>query len=266
MGLSPIPTGGASAASHHTQKKQKGSGDPIPSALNALHSPFLKKSRSRRPVAEASLAPFIPAEISGLYPELQMAAMRVQEWAAGNQISETLGEAIHAKLKFVCLNYKWNDHRKRAELALLYFYLVSEYDVPLEKSLVEKRVRELHKHALELRSMCARACPPGTSELIPSGAIAYLMRALVRAILPPDGTFNEDGCCAVIEILNSRVGLLISEEHRGQMIAIAERLRVDVNLKGTLMRPFDVHPDVEELIRLDLKLPPGADIPCEYVR
>ncbi|MCC5832240.1 MAG: hypothetical protein JJU12_04265 [Chlamydiales bacterium] len=125
---------------------------------------------------------------------------------------------INSKIESVVENDSmWTD-RKLAELGLLYYYLARDGSVDYEASYIEKRIAEISRHAEDLSLEHEQSCPPEAVNLLPSGRVAYLMRALARLIFTPDGAFNEGGCHAVKILLNSPVSLIINEERRAQIL------------------------------------------------
>lgn len=166
------------------------------------------------------------------------------------------------------LQDNWKDEKKLVELGILYYYIVSKKETSFfnNETFLEHRKLAIEKEAEKLLAIHPENSVQGAQSQLPSGCTAYLMRAFSRMIFPPDGTFNLGGCYAVLALLETRVNLYLSDEMREQVGNIVRRIIDNEEFRLLFLKPFKVHPTMEEFICLDLKIPLKIEMSFIYAR
>ncbi len=135
------------------------------------------------------------------------------------------------------------------------------------KSLVKQRRDELLSYIHSLVSNHNGLGLGKDSKSLPSGCLAYLQRSFAKMIFAEEGaTFNLGGCFAIRQLLQSALNLHLTDEWRKQVLIIVDRLIDDPHFRTQFMHPIKIHPSLEELIRIDLKLPLNAPLTSSLVR
>lgn len=218
--------------------------------------------RATYPIVQRSALPS-----QSLPHDLSNQAKKIERWMLNQTLTIKERADIETKIDGILRLPFWTNERKLTELGVLYFYLSRDNKIPFYNgTLVEKRISEIEGEVGKLQKVHKESCPKELVDVLPSGIVTYLMRALVRMIFTPDGAFNEGGCYAVKEVLNSSIGLLISEARRVQILEVVTRLIEAPSFSAKFMNPFHIHKDLYKLIQIDLKLPADEEFAFLYVR
>jgi hypothetical protein len=197
-------------------------------------------------------------------PTLQQVIKQIEDFLVKTGSSELL--LIQQHILKITEHVAWSVEKKYAELGVLYFYVTSGKKLPQADSLVWARVKEITQEANELKVLHTQLCEKKGREQLASGYVIYIQRALARMILTSQGDFNLAGCFAVRGILRSSLSLLLTEEHLEQILGVVCRLIEDPKFRALLQYKFTLHPDMEKLILIDMKLPCSEKIELVYVQ
>lgn len=158
------------------------------------------------------------------------------------------------------------EHRqKMVELGMTLFYLDRDLKLPMEDSFLSFRAAEINNNVTEYTMQHRVSC---ANPLIPSGKTHYLMRAFAHMALTSDQYYNRGGLLAIHELLNSPeyiIALHLQPEHRQHILAVVEALITNPAFKPLMEKKASIHPDLEDLIRLDLKLSPEHPIASVHI-
>jgi len=227
----------------------------------STHATFGKKQKIEMLCLEQALLEELPISIQlqceTLQKSLQKRNSSLQE---NNLIISTINQILKKP--------DWNEQEKLTELGILHYYVASRKLLPtfVTATLLKHRINEIENEVCELKEKHELDCE-NVSELgLPSGVTAYLMRAFSRMIFPPDGAFNLGGCYAIVSLLKSHINAFLSDEMRAQILNISQLFINDEEFRKLFQEPFEVHPQMEELICLDLKLPLKEKMSFIYVR
>lgn len=166
----------------------------------------------------------------------------------------------------VAVNDEFTKEEKLAELGILYYYLVSNKNIPLCLNFMSERISEIESELKSLRKIHLLHCPIEYQSILPSGCNSYLFRAFARMIFTPDGSFNPGGCHAVIKMASSRLAKFFGEEERVQIIKVVTHLLNDEKFCSYFWEPFEVIEDLKESILIDMKLPKDSPFCFSYVQ
>lgn len=149
-----------------------------------------------------------------------------------------------------------------AELGLVLFYLDRDRgDVfPMEESLVLFRASEMTR---EVESYIASHEESGASPMIPSGKTHYLMRCFAHMVITNDQVFNYGGAMAIVALLTKsecQVVKYLQPEHLHHILAVVSQILRQPQIKAQLLSPIQVHQELQDVIRIDLKLAPNSII------
>jgi len=244
------------------KRKRKEVGAVATRALKSPSEPPLEKKLkievlSFEQVMVEGLPISIQLQCETLQSSLQQRSVSLQE---NNLIIKIVGEILS--------HPNWNEYEKLTELGILHYYVASHKLVPVlvNDTLLNHRIYEIEREAWELKEKHETSFDDESKLNLPSGATAYLMRAISRMIFPPDGSFNLGGCYAVISLLKSQINLHLCDEMSSQILNITRLFINDEDFRMLFLEPFEVHPQMEELICLDLKLPLKEKMSFIYVR
>lgn len=179
---------------------------------------------------------------------------------------------LRNKINLICTDLTTSEDQKLAELGMLYYYLTRGEKNDFVRwrdaeSLVKKRRDELLGYLNDLALNHLTLGLKEEHETLPSGCLAYLQRAFATMIFSEEGaTFNLGGCYAIRELLQSALNLYLIDEWRKQVLIIVDRFIQDPDFREQFMRPIKVHSSLEELIRIDLKLPQHSRVNSSLVR
>lgn len=152
---------------------------------------------------------------------------------------------------------------KMAELGLFYYYLDRNGKLPnFETTALDFRAREIETELAEIRNN-HKAAYETTKLDIPSGKTHYLLRAFSHMVLSSEQKFNRGGACALRLLLTNpqyQISAHLKPEHYDHILIVLDRLLSKPQIKTLLETPFTIHADLEDLIRIDLKLPQDAPI------
>jgi|GEM_PF-2467006 len=231
---------------------------------NPLHPPPQKKQKAEKtieiPCLEEALIAKQPIAIRMQWENLELSLQR-------QQLSLNEYCQIMTKIKKIIEHSTWNEKEKLIELGVLHYYIASGKQITAytNETLLWHRIHVVESEAALLKENHEKEYAYNQFYL-PSGCTAYLMRAFSRMIFPPDGSFNLGGCFAAVAMLNSSICEHLSDEMRAQMLNIVQRLINDESFRSLFQEPFEVHPQMEELICLDLKIPLKEKMSFIYVR
>ncbi|MFC2049128.1 hypothetical protein ACFLR2_00430 [Chlamydiota bacterium] len=219
-------------------------------------------------IAQTTLAVLDLSYREFLSPLLLEQADKIEKSASFTSLTLPTQFEIRAKVIQITSNVQFSEELKMAELGILYYFLTMGRHIPNESepSLLTMRLEALEAELRELKATHARNFKEVVSKLLPSGSTAYLQRVFVRMIFTPDGEFNLGGCYAVKALLNSRLNLSMTEEMRSQVLKVVERLVIDLEFLKLFQTTFQVDPEMQQLIFIDLKLPLSEPMHFVYVR
>lgn len=195
---------------------------------------------------------------------LEVAVRAIEETARIKRVVNLALVDLRHRIIRILDNDQLTEGQKLTELGLIYFYLTTNKTLPISSSLLEARMEEIEKEALILLEEHKSHCLDKNT--IPSGSIHYIHRAFVHMIFTPEGKFNKGGCLAVLQLLNSRLSLLLTEEIEDQIFRIAQKLLHDDEFLNLFLEPFNVDPKMEEFIVTDLKVTLPESLPFSYVQ
>jgi len=150
-----------------------------------------------------------------------------------------------------------SDHEtKMGELGMILFYLDHpERPFPeVEESLVAFRADEIEA---EVRSLVEQHEATCTNKLIPSGKTHYLIRAFAHMAMTSGQVYNKGGLYALLSILESQeygVTKYLRAEHHEHILIVVRQVLANPAFVGLFKRQVAVHPDLQDAIRIDLKL------------
>lgn len=169
-------------------------------------------------------------------------------------------------IEFVRKTLTIQEHKvKMAELGMALFYLDRDASIPNEESLTHYRAAEINQ---EVQSYIQQHKEAGVSPIIPSGKTHYILRAIAHMVATSEQRFNKGGLFAINRLLTEPELMLsqfLQPEHRQHMLVIAATLLKDPALQQIIERNATVHKDLENLIRLDLKLHPEQPVLSAHV-
>jgi hypothetical protein len=149
---------------------------------------------------------------------------------------------------------------KMGELGMILFYLERDGHLPQEKSLISFRALELEKEVSAYLRIHARN---GGNRFIPSGKTHHLLHAFAYMIFTPCQIYNKGGLYALLRLLTQAkygTAQYFQFEHLEHIRGIAEQMITNPAFDYLFKKKITVHPDLQEIIRLDLKLRPDAPI------
>lgn len=245
-----------------------------------ISSPLKRKRPSDSDVSTVAVAIFKPKAARCIFPiesnesylsefpdALKIAAEKIEQACVNQPQSPMYLSLIRSLILDITKNKQWTETRKLAELGIIYYYIVANKRINAShNSMVKMRLLDIETEVLKLKSEHQLLKNKELKKLFPSGTIAYLLRCFVRMIFTPDGQFNLGGCHAVHELLNTRLAIFLSEEHRSQILCVTKKLIEDSNFRDLFKDPFAIHPELEELILIDMKLSSDEKMHFIYVR
>lgn len=154
---------------------------------------------------------------------------------------------------------------KMAELGLLLFYLDRDGAIHKINSFIDYRAGEIKKEVLGYIQAHSAA---QANKDIPSGKTHYLMRAFahmlfVRDPLTKGQSYNRGALFAVKQLLlqpSAEISQFLQPEHREHILIVAEQLLNHASMDNFFSKKLIPHPDLQDAIRLDLKLKPGEPV------
>ena len=154
---------------------------------------------------------------------------------------------------------------KMAELGLILFYIDRDLMTPSTESLIRYRAEEMNN---EVCNYIEQHTDAKASSLIPTGKTHYILRALSHMIMTSEQKFNKGGGIAINCILETPELFLsqyLQPEHRQHILTIVNELIHDEAFQVIIGRKAIVHPDLENLIRIDLKLHPSIRVQSAHI-
>ncbi len=154
---------------------------------------------------------------------------------------------------------------KLAELGMVLFYLDRDRDLPESSSLVSFRSKELNE---EVKRYIEAHRSAGANPLIPSGKTHYLMRAFSHMALTSSQVYNRGGLAAIQQLLNDpsyQIAIYLQPEHLQHLVAVIGHFLSNPAFKALIETPATIHPDLKDIIRLDLKLHPEHPIRSTHI-
>lgn len=153
------------------------------------------------------------------------------------------------------------DHRRKmSELGMILFYLDRDKILPVTDSLVFYRAQEIHE---EVQHRILQHKEAQVSKLVPTGKTHYILSALSNMVITSNQKFNKGGVLAIKKILCDPEMFLskyLQAEHRQHLLTIADNILNDSALQEIIEIKTTAHKDLENLIRLDLKLHPEQEV------
>lgn len=222
-----------------------------------------------KPKAARSIFPLESSQnyLTDLPVNLKIAVEQIEQALMQHPQSPMYVSFIRTLILDISKEEKWTEQRKLAELGIIYYYIVSNKRVSSGyNSMLKMRLVDIEAEILVLKAEHKQLKNKELERLFPSGTISYLLRCFVRMIFTPDGNFNLGGCHAVQQILNTRLAIFLTEEQRLQILQVTTKLIEDPNFLNLFKEPFIVHPELEELILIDMKLPSNEKMDFIYVR
>ncbi|MCC5831702.1 MAG: hypothetical protein JJU12_01485 [Chlamydiales bacterium] len=145
---------------------------------------------------------------------------------------------------------------KMGELGMILFYLDHpNHPFPHDaKSLISYRAKEIEHQVAELIKS-----HPIADERVPTGKTHYLLRAFAHMAMTSTQVYNRGGLYALLSILESPqygVTNYLRPEHHEHIVIVAKQVLANHAFSGLFGRKITVHPDLEDAIRIDLKLNP----------
>lgn len=158
------------------------------------------------------------------------------------------------------------DHQhKMAELGLVLFYLDKNPVLPDHPSLLSFRASQMQLEVERCLKMHQEVCD---DPRIPSGKTHYLMRAFAHMVMTKAQVFNLGGVIAIKVLLEDPtfpISLYLQPEHRSHILVIIKQILTHPQFGALFEKKLGIHPSLEDIIRLDLKLPPDAPIHSSYI-
>lgn len=181
-------------------------------------------------------------------------------------IDALIGSDDTEGIEIVKATLKIQNHQKKiAELGMILFYLDRDHKVPNAESFVYQRAIEINE---EVQRYISQHKEAQVSPLIPSGKTHYILRAISHMVMTSDQKFNVGGVLAIKQMLHDPEMILskyIQPEHRQHILSIADNLLKDPALQQVIERKATVHKELENLIRLDLKLHPEQEVKSAHI-
>ncbi|MBA2727874.1 MAG: hypothetical protein H0U49_06865 [Parachlamydiaceae bacterium] len=191
--------------------------------------------------------------ISFQMPHIQIQALEIASSKDYSNSSQSQQKKIDSLIYSTCSNYLYNNNDKFVELGILFYYVASQKEIPVGLGLKEYRIHEIESEIKNLKEIHQKVCPQTLLEILPSGSSAYLIRAFVRMIFPPNGSFNLGGCQAVLNFMDTRLALYLTEEARLQIIKTLKRLMIDPEFQKYFLQTFEVKEEFKQIILDDVK-------------
>nr|MBA2727492.1 hypothetical protein [Parachlamydiaceae bacterium] len=204
---------------------------------------------------------FLPRQAPEVRHQISI-LMKLNQYLAS---SENQKFKIDKFINEICTKFISNED-KQIELGILFYYIASQKEIPFGLGLRESRINEIELEIKNLKHIHKISCPEDIQNQLPSGCTAYILRPLVRMIFPCNGSFNIGGCKAVLNLMNSRLALYMTEEGRQQIIKTLKRLMIDPQFQNFFMDPFEVKEEFQQIILCDMKEPKDGPFSFIYVR
>jgi hypothetical protein len=154
---------------------------------------------------------------------------------------------------------------KIAELGMVLFYLDKNNALPPSNSFVAFRATQIEK---EVESYIANHREKRLDPIIPTGKTHYLMRALAHMVLTSSQIYNKGGLFAIKALLTNaqyKISIYLQPEHRIHILNIVDQLLKDKSFESLFASKVNIHPSLEDVIRLDVKFPIKAKISSVHV-
>ncbi|NGX61115.1 MAG: hypothetical protein K940chlam9_00596 [Chlamydiae bacterium] len=190
---------------------------------------------------------------------------QIEKAISGKRISPDTFYTLRKEIIRVATSQELNEEMKLVELGCLYFYLVKEEGFRKKESYYAKRFHEIQEEIKRLHVDHERSVMKSQKDQISSGKAAYLMRALARMLITPDGKINQGGVLVVRRLLDSELQKVISGEQKKQIFRVLDSFENNVTFREGFLKSLRIHPDMEEVIRIDLKLEKGAKVLPEHL-
>lgn len=155
---------------------------------------------------------------------------------------------------------KSNFEQKMAEMGMILFYLDHDQVIPDTTNLVLFRANEISENVEAYLQRHASICD---NPLIPSGKTHYLLRTFAHMVLTSTQAYNRGGLMAIRVLLKYSEFTLskyLQAEHRNHILLVTKKILKSSNFNMLFNKQIRVHPDLQNAIRLDLKLPPEEPI------
>ncbi|NGX61300.1 MAG: hypothetical protein K940chlam9_00783 [Chlamydiae bacterium] len=225
------------------------------------------KGSSKNKIVEITNYPFFNTQS----PEMCADYFHLREQV--DQIEEriTLFPAQEAKsIKERINSFLENPHlsteEKLAELGMMLFYLDRNGKVSLDSlSLVKDRASEIRKQVEEIIQDHTKSYIPSK---VPSGKGHYLLRAFAHMTVTSTQKLNRGALLALKRILQDpslHIVEHLQAEHRTHILAVVDGLLNDRRIPSLLSKQIGVSPDLQNLIRWDMKLAPKDRVQGHHV-
>jgi hypothetical protein len=248
---------------------------PIKVDRNAENRPSLSSAKRRLFFEESEESPLLTlSEIFSFNLDRPAPSDNVRTFFVIREVVEAINDKLSRFIDLdpqpciervrILLNH--HDHQyKLGELGMVLFYLDRDQPFPDAESLILYRALEIDKEACSYLTQHASSCD---NPLIPSGKTHYIQRAFAHMVLTSDQTYNRGGLEAIRKILSDPhyfISKHLQPEHREHILTIAEQIINNPSFPVLFAKKITVHPDLTNLIRLDLKLAPDHPINSVFV-
>ncbi len=178
-------------------------------------------------------------------------------------------ETVRARITCILKNPR-TFTEKMGELGMILFYLdINQQERPFpastERSLVAFRAHEIENEVHSLVEKHEAACP---NIRIPSGKTHYLLRAFAHMAMTSGQEYNKGGLHALIAILESNQFHVTNDlraEHHDHILIVTKQILANQAFIGLFRRDIEVHPNLQDAIRIDLKLNPNDPVHTPHV-
>ncbi|MCH9626564.1 MAG: hypothetical protein S4CHLAM2_01860 [Chlamydiales bacterium] len=174
---------------------------------------------------------------------------------------------LRARIKTMIKDSTVESSVKLGELGLILFYLdYPDRTFPIdESSLIALRANEMKNEATRLLQAHAAITE---DERIPSGSTHYLLRSFAHMALTSTQVYNKGGLYALKTILESprfTLASFLEPEHHTHILIIVGQLLNQSPFESLFRRRVEVHPDLQNVVRIDLKLCPEDPVSSTHV-
>lgn len=206
--------------------------------------------------------------LNGFTDELKFQAYLIEQLLEEQNAQFVVAAHIRSELHRIANDTVWSIDRKLAEMGVVYFYMTTGKSLSISTSYLLDRSSEIIRNIREHKTHYLRATndKETSDKFLSVGYIDYTLRTFARMVFTVNGAFNLGGCYAIKELLNRRFSLWITEALRGQILNVIDRLINDQEMRNIFETPFSVHPELQDIIRIDLKLPKEEEMNFIYVR
>ncbi len=178
--------------------------------------------------------------------------------------NDELANTCRKRIKTILLE-NFDFEYKISELSMIIFYLDNEQDIPDNKSLLAFRANALQK---EVDSYIESHKIQRLDYRIPDGVTHYLLRAFVHMVLTSAQVYNPGGLVAIARLLTTthcQIARYLQPEHVDHIVTLVRQILSNCLFENLFQEQHTIHQSLEDIIRLDLKLPKTQKIESIHI-